>query len=150
MAIQANSTIHRHPRGAGTFLEPSKSAVYMRIAPHGSLTAFSMLVTGVQWHEGEHHSVQSTIGGDNYMFLTGSKPVPVTITGVVIYPACVVPYKLSAFWDTYRASEHRKPIKMLLDGRPYWIMITDIRLEAHSTENDTEQFILTGVGVPAR
>lgn len=119
----------------------------MRIAPHGSLTPFSMIATNISWNEGDLHSVQSTLGDDCYMFLTGKNPTQVSIAGTVIYPACHVPYTLGTFWDEYRASRHRKPVKMILDGAAYWIMITNLTLQASSAGDDTEGFVLTGTGV---
>lgn len=149
----ADSIISTNKRGSGvgcTGKEPVfKMSIKLKGGDNETLSTYYFIVTDVSWGETETTAVTQTVGGDIFLYCTGAQPVSLSLTGMVIYPACEDQPKkrFRDFWKEYRIGTYKKLLEVKLDDDVYYLALTQYTRQPTTSEADLDIGRLTFIGV---
>lgn len=146
----STSIIIPNKRGSGVQCNGPEPIFKMSLKPE-ELSAYHFVATDVSWNETDTTQVVQTVGGDIFMYCTGAAPISLSLTGMVIYPACKEKqHKFRDFWSAYRLGTYKKLLELTLDENVYYVALTSYIRQPTTSEADLDIAKMTFVGVASK
>ena len=150
----SDSIIMTNKRGSGVECAGKEPVFKMSLKVDENDTKFStyhFIATDLSWGEAEATAVTQTVGGDLFMYCTGAQPITLTLTGMIIYPACEeATKKFRDFWKSYRIGTYKKLLELSLDEQVYYVALTSYTRQPSSSESDVDIARMTFIGTTSK